>query len=444
LRLRKVSAPALLQKYFTENRNVVAWFVIILICAAFACVAFFAWRKWIAPWRQVEDVITQIGRGERPRTFLMEGSAPAQRIGFQLEKIVGDLEQQQKQIAKRESGMQTIFSAMQDALLVVDSNRRVILTNQTFRKLFDAPEISIATPLLEIARDPTLDRLLTDAFRGDGPIRCELTLDGSQIELHAVATKNEAGEITGALVLFHDITELKKIDQVRRDFVANVSHELRTPLSILRGYIETLLDSPKTPQEELTRILRIMERHSDRLELLVEDLLTLAQLESGNPNLQIGTVDLSSFLTEMVRDWEKKLTRKQLNMVVDLPTELPLICADRTRLQEALYNLLDNAVKYSREQGEIRLSARQHGGEIELAVSDDGIGIATEDLPRIFERFYRADKARSPDKVRGTGLGLAIVKHIAQLHGGRVEAESELERGTTIRVILPSANSTDS
>ena len=417
------------------------WLVILLICVALGCIGFIVWRKWIAPWRQVEDVITQISRGERPRTFLMGGSAPAQRIGFQLEKIVGDLEQRQKQIAKRESGIQTIFSAMQDALLVVDSNRRVVLTNQTFRKLFDAPEISQATPLLEIVRDPTLDQLLTDAFRGDGPVRCELTLDGSQIELHAVATKNETGEITGALVLFHDITELKKIDQVRRDFVANVSHELRTPLSILRGYIETLLDSPKTPKEELTRILRIMERHSDRLDLLVEELLTLAQLESANPDLQMGTVDLSSFLPEMVRDWEKKLTRKQLSIVVDPPTELFPICADRTRLQEALYNLLDNAVKYSREHGEIRLRARRRDGEIELAVSDDGIGIAKHDLPRIFERFYRADKARGPDKVRGTGLGLAIVKHIAQLHGGRVEAESELEKGTTIRVILPSASS---
>ena len=415
------------------------WLIGVLTCAALSVIALIVWRKWIAPWRQVEDVITQIGRGERPRTFLMEGSARAQRIGFQLEKIVGDLEQRQKQIAKRESGMQTIFSAMQDALLVVDSNRRVILTNQTFRKLFDAPEIPLATPLLELVRDPTLDQLLTDAFRGHGPVRCELTLDGSQIELHAVATKNEVGQITGALVLFHDITELKKIDQVRRDFVANVSHELRTPLSILRGYIETLLDSPKTPREELTRILRVMERHSDRLELLVEDLLTLAQLESGHPNLQIGPVDLSSFLSEMVRDWEKKLTRKQLNIIVDLPTESFPISADRTRLQEALYNLLDNAVKYSRQRGEIRLSARQNDREIELAVSDDGIGIAKEDLPRIFERFYRADKARSPDKVRGTGLGLAIVKHIAQLHGGRVEAESELEKGTTIRVVLPRA-----
>ena len=414
-----------------------SWLIGVLICSALGVIAFIVWRKWIAPWRQVEQVITQIGHGKRPRTFLMEGSVPAQRIGFQLEKIVNELEQLQKQIAKRESGMQTIFSAMQDALLVVDSNRQVILTNQTFRKLFDAPEISLATPLWEVVRDPTLDRLLTDAFRGDGPVRCELALDDSQIELHAVATKNEAGEITGALVLFHDITELKRIDQVRRDFVANVSHELRTPLSILRGYIETLLDSPKTSSEELTRILRVMERHSNRLELLVEDLLTLAQLESGNPDLQLGNVDLPSFFRDMIRDWEKKFTSKQLNIVVDVPSELSPICVDRTRLQEALYNLLDNAVKYSRERGEIRLSARQCDGETELIVSDQGIGIAKEDLPRIFERFYRADKARSPDKVRGTGLGLAIVKHIAQLHGGRVEAESELGKGTTIRVLLP-------
>jgi two-component system, OmpR family, phosphate regulon sensor histidine kinase PhoR len=415
----------------------VAWFVIVLICVAFGCIAFIAWRKWIAPWQQIEQVITQIGRGERPRTFLMEGSVPAQRIGFQLEKIVNELEQLQKQIAKRESGMQTIFSAMQDALLVVDSNRQVILTNETFRKLFVVPEISLAMPLLEVVRNATLDRVLTDAFSGRAPSRSELAVDGSQIELHAVATRNEAGDITGALVLFHDITELKKMDQVRRDFVANVSHELRTPLSILRGYIETLLDSPETSLEELSRILRVMERHSKRLDVLAEDLLTLAQLESANPHLQLGDIDLSSFFRDVIRDLEKKLANKQLHLLVDVSPNLPPIHVDRTRLQEALYNLLDNAVKYSRERGEIRLSARQRESEIELTVSDDGVGITKEDLPRIFERFYRADKARTPDNVRGTGLGLAIVKHIAQLHGGRVEAESEVEKGTTIRVVLP-------
>ncbi len=317
---------------------------------------------------------------------------------------------------------------------------RVILTNEAFRKLFALPEISIGTPLLEVVRDATLDRAIADAFRGSESVRSELTLDGSQIELHAVATRNDAGEITGALVLFHDITELKKMDQVRRDFVANVSHELRTPLSILRGYIETLMDNPETSREELFRILAVMERHSKRLDLLAQDLLTLAQLESANPNLQLGNIDLSNLFGEVIRDWEKKLATKQLNVIVDVPPDLPSIHADRQRLQEALYNLLDNAVKYSPEHGEIRLTARPRDEEIVLSVSDNGIGIGKEDLARIFERFYRADKARTAENIRGTGLGLAIVKHVAQLHGGRVEAESEIGKGTSIRVLLPMRN----
>jgi two-component system phosphate regulon sensor histidine kinase PhoR len=180
-----------------------------------------------------------------------------------------------------------------------------------------------------------------------------------------------------------------------------------------------------------------MERHSKRLDSLAEDLLTLAQLESTKPNLQVDKVDLSSFFRELIRDWEKKLANKQLNVIVDVPADFPSIRADRVRLQEALYNLIDNAVKYSREHGEIRLMARRRDEEIVLSVSDNGIGISKEDLPRIFERFYRIDKARTAKDIRGTGLGLAIVKHIAQLHGGHVEAESEIEKGTTIRVVLP-------
>jgi len=208
-------------------------------------------------------------------------------------------------------------------------------------------------------------------------------------------------------------------------------------LSILRGYIETLLERPETSREELLRILGVMERHSKRLDSLAEDLLTLAQLESANPNLQLGNVDLSSFFGEVIRDWEKKLANKQLNVILDVPPDLPTIRADPVRLQEALHNLLDNAVKYSREHGEIRLMARRRDEEVVLSVSDNGIGISKEDLPRIFERFYRVDKARTAENIRGTGLGLAIVKHIAQLHGGHVEAESEIEKGTTIRLVLP-------
>jgi two-component system phosphate regulon sensor histidine kinase PhoR len=414
-----------------------SWLLLCVIVAVTIVIGLIVWRRWIAPWRQIEELVTQIGRGERPRTFLLRGDAQAERIGLHLEKIFHDLKQLDKQVAKRESGLQTIFSAMQDALLVVDSSLRVVLANQAFRKLFVCPEISAGTPLLDSVRDATLDRAITDAFGGRGPVRSELALDDSQIELHAIATRNDAGEITGALVLFHDITEHKKLDQVRRDFVANLSHELRTPLSILGGYIETLLDSPETSRAELSRILRVMERHSKRLDLLVVDLLTLAELESGNPNLQLGNVNLSSFFAELVHDWEKKLATKQLKVIVDVLPDLPTIRADRVRLQEALYNLLDNAVKYSREHDEIRLVAQRGDEQIVLSVSDNGIGISKEDLPRIFERFYRVDKARTAENIRGTGLGLAIVKHIAQLHGGHVEAESEIEKGTTIRLILP-------
>ena len=413
------------------------WLLLCAIVATTIAIGWLAWRKWIAPWEEVEELINQIARGERPRTFLVRDGAQAQRIGLALEKIFDDLKQLDKQVAKRESGLQTIFSAMQDALLVVDSDRRVVLANEAFRKLFALPEISPGTPLLDSVRDATLDQVIGGAFGGGQPVRSELAVDGSQIELHAIATRNEAGEITGALVLFHEITELKKMDQVRRDFVANVSHELRTPLSILRGYIETLIETPDTSRKELSRILGVMKRHSNRLDLLAEDLLILAQLESANPNLQLDDVNLSSFLGELIRDWEKKLANKQLNVTVDVAPDLPTIRADRGRLQEALYNLLDNAVKYSREHGEITLVARRRDQQIVLSVSDNGIGIRKDDLPRIFERFYRVDKARTPEDIRGTGLGLAIVKHIAQLHGGHVEAESELGKGTTIRVVLP-------
>jgi two-component system phosphate regulon sensor histidine kinase PhoR len=179
-----------------------------------------------------------------------------------------------------------------------------------------------------------------------------------------------------------------------------------------------------------------MERHSKRLELLVEDLLSLAQLESTNPNLQLTDVSIQELLGNVVRDWEKKIADKRLQVVVDLSPNLPLLRADEMRLQEILYNLLDNAVKYSRESGTIRLQANQLGDEIVLNVTDSGVGIARHDLPRIFERFYRVDKARSRE-LGGTGLGLSIVKHIVQLHGGRVEAESDPGRGTTIRIVLP-------
>jgi two-component system phosphate regulon sensor histidine kinase PhoR len=185
----------------------------------------------------------------------------------------------------------------------------------------------------------------------------------------------------------------------------------------------------------------VMERHSQRLGALLEDLLNLAKLESANPNLEFSNVRLDELCLNAARDWEKKFADKNLHLIVDLAAGSPSVRADASRLQEILYNLLDNAVKYSPQEGEIRLRVERRDKEIALSVSDNGPGISKKDLPRIFERFYRADQSRSGEE-GGTGLGLAIVKHIAQLHGGRVEAESDPGEGTTVRVIIPAVTQT--
>src|SRR6266480_3819590 len=400
-----------------------SWLFLGVISVVFAAIALVAWRKWIAPWRNIDQLVRQIAHGERPRTFLVDGGTRARRIGLALENVLRRQEQLDQQIAGRESGTQTILGAMHDGLLVVNVGRHITLMNRTFENLFELRDGAVGAPLLESVRHATLDRLIAETLRTGEAMKNELMLSDSKtnaehhLEVSAVPMKNDAALTTGAVVLFHDITQLKHLDKVRSDFVANVSHELRTPLSILRGYIETLVDNPKTSREELSRILRVMERHSKRLGLLVEDLLSLAQLESSNTTLEIGQVRLSELFDHVLRDWKRKLGEKNLKVLVDLPPDAPLIVADETRLQEVLYNLLENAVKYSRENGEIRLQAGQYRSEIVLSVSDDGIGISKNDLPRIFERFYRAYKARSRE-LGGTGLGLAIVKHIAQLHGG--------------------------
>ncbi len=419
------------------------WFLLCAIVGSTIAFAYIAWRKWIAPWRQIEQLVQQIATGERPRTFLVDGAAQPRHVGLALENIFGRQQHLDRRISEATSGTQTVLSAMQDGLLVVDSSRRVTLVNETFRQLFAPHEILPGAPLLDTVRSSQLEKLIVATLGAGEQKQTELGLLDPQnhrerwMQVSAVPMKDDVGGMTGAVVLFHDITELKRTDQMRSDFVANVSHELRTPLSILRGYIETLIDDPKSSSEERRRILEVMERHSKRLGLLVDDLLMLAQLESADSNLQLSDVDLLKLFGDVAHDWKKKFAEKELAVVVDLAPDLPMIRADEARLQEVLYNLLDNAVKYSRENGGVRLRAEQGRGEIALSVSDDGVGIDKNDLPRIFERFYRADKARSPEGIRGTGLGLAIVKHIAQLHGGRVEAESELGKGTTIRVILP-------
>ena len=417
------------------------WFAFCGLIAVVFATALAVWRRWIAPWKDVEELSRAIVDKSAPRKFLISANPQSRNIGLALEMLVDRQREIEERFREGELSVQAVFGAMLDGLVVVDDRRRVRMMNREFRRAFGLEKAEPGEPLLEMIRHASIDRLVMEAIRGREPQRESIQMsrgpsEGREMEVSAVPLGDNSAPAEGAVVLFHDVTQLRQTEEIRRDFVANVSHELRTPLSIFRGYLETLLDDPHQPPGELLRILEVMERHSDRLYALVEDVLSLARLESPEAEIDLSEINLAEFLQEILRDWEKRLEAKQLKSHLDVPLDLPKLEADESRLQEIIYNLLDNAVKYSQSAGVITLRAAVESDRVRISVSDEGIGIPESDLPRIFERFYRADKARSRE-LGGTGLGLSIVKHIAQLHGGTAEAQSEPGKGTTISVVLP-------
>jgi two-component system, OmpR family, phosphate regulon sensor histidine kinase PhoR len=417
------------------------WSALCLLAFLLLATALVVWRRWIAPWRDVDELSRAVVDKSPPRKFLISANPQSRNIGLALETLIARQRELEERFRESEFSVQAVFGAMLDGLVVVDDRRRVRMMNREFRKVFGLEDAKPGEPLLEMIRHASVDRLVMEAIRVREPRRESIQMsrgpsEGREMEIAAVPLGENSNQTEGAVVLFHDVTQLRQMEEIRRDFVANISHELRTPLSIFRGYLETLLDDPHQPPGELLRILEVMERHSDRLHALVEDVLSLARLESPDAELDLSEIRLAEFLQEILRDWEKRLEAKELTANLDVSLDLPMLEADENRLQEVIYNLLDNAVKYSQSSGVITLRAVVEGDRMRISVSDEGVGIRENDLPRIFERFYRADKARSRE-LGGTGLGLSIVKHIAQLHGGTVEAQSKPGEGATISVLLP-------
>ena len=417
------------------------WLAFALALALLFYTWWWVWRGWIEPSRELERLFREVTAERFPKTFLVDGSERMRGFALALEQLAQRESALRARVQEGEFGVQAIVGALADGLVVADGARRIRLMNRAFREAFQIDPRRTDGTLLEMVREAAVEKLLGEALTSGETQRGTLTLrrageDERHFEVVAEPIKDRPGKPSGAVILFRDITELRQTEAMRRDFVANVSHELRTPLSILRGYLETLLENPKQPPAELLRIFEVMERHSNRLNLLVDDVLSLARLEGPGVALDLTNLRLETFLPGIMRDWERPLATKNLRAELEIAQDLPPLRVDEGRLQEVIYNLLDNAVKYSRPEGRVIVRAARKGEWLSLSVTDEGAGIPARDLPRIFERFYRADKAR-PRQLGGTGLGLSIVKHIAQLHGGSVEAESELGRGTTVRVLLP-------
>src|SRR6266513_1461490 len=413
------------------------WWTLGIALLLVVAAAFVLQRLYLRPWRELEQLLTRIGRGEQPPTFLLGGITRARRVGLALEQLLARQRELDRQVSKDAAEVRAVLAALTDGLLVIDSTQHILMCNPAFEQLYGQSRIATGTALLDIIRDSDVIEPIRAALNQARAQVAEVSAPDRKKQLQLTAVPiTQNGEASGVVAVFHDISRLKQADEIRRDFVANVSHELRTPLSIFHGNLETLLEAGDLDENETRHIYEVMKRHSDRLNLLVNDLLSLARLESKEANLQLAEIKLRDFLEGVTRDWAKRLAGKNLRLELEVPDNFPTLRVDERRLEEVVHNLLDNAVKYSHQNGRILIQAGAPDQEVVLSVRDEGVGIAANDLPRIFERFYRADRARSRE-LGGTGLGLSIVNHIAQLHGGRVEAESVVREGTTIRVILP-------
>lgn len=336
--------------------------------------------------------------------------------------------------------LQAVLAGMVEGVLVVGAGGRILLANPRLRQMFSAwGEIEGRTPL-EVIRNSGVDALLRAAAATRELVSAEVAVGGSEertVLVNAVAFP-ATGARQGTVAVFHDVSELRRLEGLRRDFVANVSHELKTPLTAVRGFAETLL-AGDVPQEVVQQYLGVILKHAERLGNLIDDLLELSRIESRKLPLQPARVDVGRVAATVIDGMAPLLRSKSLSVKLVQETETPVeAIADRRAVEQVLTNLLDNAAKYTNAGGHIAVRIGAAGGRVSVAVQDDGIGIPEQDLPRIFERFYRVEKARSRD-LGGTGLGLSIVKHLVQAMDGEIYVESDPGSGSTFRFLLPAA-----
>ena len=334
---------------------------------------------------------------------------------------------------------QALFNGMIEGVLLLDEKGRVQMINESLRKFFGIAADIRGQTIMEAFRWHELAALAARLPK-------EKNISGAELEIHRVTRRSlqvnasivhgHAGAAPGQLFVFHDITRLKELENIRQEFVGNVSHELRTPLSLIKGFAQTLLDGAKDDPAQAVRFLQKIDKHSDRLLFLIEDLLAISRLESGHAALNPQTVDLHDLARRVLDDLGARAAARRTVLENKIPPHT-VIWADHDRVQQVLFNLVENAIKYGRTGGCVTVGAG--GGtsdKLEIFVADDGPGIPPEAMGRVFERFYRVDRARSRES-GGTGLGLAIVKHIVQAHGGEAWAKSEWQKGAAFFFTLP-------
>jgi two-component system phosphate regulon sensor histidine kinase PhoR len=418
---------------------------VLTIGAVLVAAAWFYFKIY-RPIRRVGELTRDLASGKSSTGYVAQGSWGLGKIIQDLESIDADLGTLRSRARSEDYGLKAILASMAEGVIITDTDRVIRMANGAFSRMFKVTGDPVGRRAFDVILHADVHILMDRALQGDAETTGEITIQQtvgmdaarSVFQLNVSPLRTDEGVGRGLVLVFHDITRIKQLEDVRREFVANVSHELRTPLAIFHGYLETLITQPEIPQEELLRVLQVLKRHSNRLNALVDDLLTIARIESGRIQLERVTLQVRPFLERIIEDWKPMGEKKECRLVLELPENPGLIEADPLRLEQVFSNLLDNALKYSEAGKAVVLGMDAPVGETEVSffVRDAGVGIPADKVGQIFQRFYRVDRARSRD-MGGTGLGLAIVKHIVQLHGGQVSAQSELGKGTTIRFTLP-------
>jgi len=433
------------QGYLIYSLKKAFWFASLSSFFVAVLLGYILFKVASQPLRDLLNILKQMTTGSQ---FKKEGQVYSKDELSHLTRAISELEIHLRnkidEISTEKEYLQTVLRGMSEGVLVVNDKGHIIMINDALRELFSlSMEVIDRTPL-EFIRNAELEGAIQEAIRDGKNSSFELTLpsfSGKTFEVNVVGMLSsekfhKTGEgMRGAIAVFHNISRLKELEKIRQDFVANVSHELRTPLTTIKGYAETLLEGA-LKEEVAFQFVQVIKRQSDRLAKIVEDLLTLSKIESKEFQLKMENLLLPELIEDVLNFIQEAAEKKKISISLELPAPL-MVKADRNYLEQILINFIDNAIKYGREGGKIIISAIQiTQSEIEVSVRDNGIGIPKEDLPRIFERFYRVDKGRSRE-LGGTGLGLSIIKHLIQAHSGRVWAESQLGEGSTFYFTLP-------
>ncbi len=385
--------------------------------------------------RAVAEVAARYQRGDLTPPRLDYGDDELGAVARTLDASVQELGRRLGELARDRGRMAAILAGMVEGVIVVDGQGRLELANDAARSMLKLDDLTLGRHYIEMIRHPAIADLVTQALAGKAPESVELAppRDPSRTVM-ARAARSSADPAGGMVMVLHDITELKRVDRIRRDFVANVSHELRTPLTAIRGYVEALSEGDAS-QEESRKFLEIITRHALRMEGMVRDLLRLARLDAGQETLEMTVCDVRRMFQAAIADLQPSLDARRQTATIDVRPGAETVHGDNAKLQDVLRNLITNASAYAPEETTISLVARRDGGMVAIDVLDQGPGLPDAELSRVFERFYRVDKSRARDP-GGTGLGLAIVKHLIELHGGSVGVRNRPDGGAHFTVNL--------